>query len=89
MALPVTKITLLAVQNNELIRDRGYVCGRPLWRMTCSFGSTAALLDEPVPMLGNRAAARSARGRRELVVWLKHLENRSSRAPDPADPMAT
>ncbi|MDA8247948.1 MAG: hypothetical protein M0Z28_02115 [Rhodospirillales bacterium] len=51
-----------------------------------------ALLDEPVPMLGNRtprAAARSARGRRELVVWLKHLENRSSHAPDPADPLAT
>ena len=43
-------------------------------------------------MLGNRtprAAARSARGRRDLVVWLKHLENRSSHAPDPADPMTT
>lgn len=51
-----------------------------------------SLLDEPVPMLGNRtprAAARSARGRRDLVVWLKHLENRSSHAPDPGDPMAT
>lgn len=51
-----------------------------------------SLLDEPVPMLGNRtprAAARSARSRRDLVVWLKHLENRSSHAPDPADPMAT
>lgn len=51
-----------------------------------------ALLDEPVPMLGNltpRAAARSARGRRSLAVWLKHLENRSSHGPDPNDPMAT
>ena len=50
------------------------------------------LLDESVPMLGNRtprAAARSARGRRDLVVWLKHLKNRSSYAPNPADPMAT
>ena len=51
-----------------------------------------ALLDEPVLMLGNltpRAAARSARGRRALAVWLKHLENRSSHGPDPSDPMAT
>ncbi len=51
-----------------------------------------SLLDEPVPMLGNRtsrAAARSARGRRDVVVWLKHLENRSSHALDPVDPMAT
>jgi hypothetical protein len=51
-----------------------------------------ALLDEPVPMLGNltpRAAARSARGRRALAVWLKHLENRASHGPDPNDPMAT
>jgi hypothetical protein len=45
-----------------------------------------SLLDEPVPMLGNRtprAAARSARGRRDLAVWLKYLENRSSHGPDP------
>lgn len=51
-----------------------------------------SLLDEPVPMLGDRtprAAARSARGRRDLAVWLKHLENRSGHAPDPNDPMAT
>ncbi len=43
-----------------------------------------SLLDEPVPMLGNltpRAAARSARGQRNLATWLKHLENRSSQAP--------
>ena len=51
-----------------------------------------SLLDEPVPMLGNltpRAAARSARGQRNLATWLKHLENQSSQAPDPNDPMAT
>ena len=51
-----------------------------------------ALLTEPVPMLGDispRAAARSARGRKILVVWLKHLENHSRRAEDPNDPMAT
>lgn len=51
-----------------------------------------ALLNEPVPMLGNRtprAAARSARGRQDLAVWLKHLENHSSHSPDPDDPMAT
>lgn len=51
-----------------------------------------SLLDEPVPMLGNRTprtAARSARGRRDLAVWLKHLENHSSHVPNPDDPMAT
>jgi hypothetical protein len=51
-----------------------------------------ALLDEPVPMLGNvspRTAARSARGRRNLAAWLKHLENRSRNAPASTDPMAT
>ena len=51
-----------------------------------------ALLDEPVPMLGNvspRAAARSARGRRNVAAWLKHVENRSHNAPSPTDPMAT
>jgi hypothetical protein len=51
-----------------------------------------ALLDEPVSMIGDispRAAARSARGRRNLAVWLKHLENRSRSAPDQNGPMAT
>jgi hypothetical protein len=51
-----------------------------------------ALLDEPVPMLGNgspRAAARSARGRRNVAAWLKHVENRSRDAPNPNDPMAS
>jgi hypothetical protein len=50
------------------------------------------LLDEPVPMLGNvspRAAARSARRRRNVAAWLKHLENRSRNAPNQNDPMAT
>jgi hypothetical protein len=51
-----------------------------------------SLLNEPVPMLGGispRAAARSARGRTSLAIWIKHLENHSSQAPDPNDPMAT
>jgi hypothetical protein len=51
-----------------------------------------ALLDEPVPMLGNvspRAATRSARGRRNVAAWLKHVENRSRNAPNPNNPMAS
>ena len=51
-----------------------------------------ALLDEPVAMLGGvspRTAARSAKGRRALAAWLKHLENRSGNAPGHNDPMAT
>jgi hypothetical protein len=51
-----------------------------------------ALLDEPIPMLGDmspRAAARSARGRRNVAAWLKYIENRSRNAPDQSDPMAT
>ena len=51
-----------------------------------------ASLDEPTPMLGNvspRAAARTARGREDLVVWLKHLENRSRHTTDRNDPVAT
>src|SRR5271170_6404680 len=49
------------------------------------------LLEQPVPMLGNltpRAAARTKSGREKLIVWLKHLENRS-RQPEATDPMAT
>lgn len=45
-----------------------------------------ALLGEPVPMLGDvspRAAARSARGRKTLAVWLKHLENQSRQSHPP------
>nr|WP_243452974.1 hypothetical protein [Polymorphobacter multimanifer] len=51
-----------------------------------------ALLDEPVPMLGDvspRAAARTNAGRDRLAAWLKHLENMSVRQTDPDDPMAT
>lgn len=51
-----------------------------------------AVLDEPVPMLGNRSprqAARTAAGREKLVTWLKFLENRSGSQTDPTDPMAT
>jgi hypothetical protein len=41
------------------------------------------LLDEPVPMLGNmtpRRAAKSAKGREKLVVWLKLLGERRGKA---------
>ena len=51
-----------------------------------------ALLDEPIDMLGDlspRAASRSAKGREKIVVWLKHLENRSRHADDRNAPMAT
>jgi hypothetical protein len=50
-----------------------------------------ALLEQPVPMLGNltpHSAARTKSGREKLAVWLKHLENRS-RQPEATDPMAT
>lgn len=42
-------------------------------------------LDLPVKMLGGvspRAAARTAKGREKVVVWLKYLENQSLRNPD-------
>jgi hypothetical protein len=51
-----------------------------------------AVLDEPVPMLGDRTprqAARTPAGREKLVTWLKFLENRSGNQADPTDPMAT
>jgi hypothetical protein len=35
------------------------------------------------------AAARSARGRRNVAVWLKQAENRSRNAPNPNDPMVS
>jgi hypothetical protein len=50
------------------------------------------VLDEPVPMLGDRSprqAARTPAGREKLVPWLKFLENRSGSQVDPTDPMAT
>jgi hypothetical protein len=51
-----------------------------------------AVLDEPVPMLGDRTprqAARTPAGRERLVTWLKFLENRSGNQTNPTDPMAT
>jgi hypothetical protein len=39
------------------------------------------LLDQPIPMLGNkspRAAVRTAKGRVKVVDWLKTLENRAA-----------
>jgi hypothetical protein len=51
-----------------------------------------ASLDKPTPMLGDvspRAVPRIARGRKDLVVWLKHPENRSRHTRDRNDPMAT
>ena len=51
-----------------------------------------AVLDEPVPMLGDRSprqAARTPAAREKLVTWLEFLENRSGSQTDPTDPMAT
>jgi len=51
-----------------------------------------AVLDEPIPMLGDRSprqAALTPAGREKLVTWLKFLENRSGNQTDPTDPMAT
>lgn len=51
-----------------------------------------ATLDQPVSMLGDispRAAARSARGRRNLAAWLKYIENQSRNRSDADDPLAT
>ena len=41
------------------------------------------LLDQPIPMLGNkspRAAVRTAKGRIKVVDWLKTLENRAAKS---------
>lgn len=49
------------------------------------------VLDEPIPALGGktpRAAAKTAKGRAAVVVWLKTLENHSGRQ-EPGDPMAS
>ena len=51
-----------------------------------------AVLDEPVPMLGDRSPRQTAHtpaGREKLVTWLKFLENRSGSQTNPTDPMAT
>jgi hypothetical protein len=49
------------------------------------------VLDEPIPALGGmtpRAAAKTAKGRAAVVVWLKTLENHSGQQK-PGDPMAS
>lgn len=49
-----------------------------------------AVLDQPVPMLGNvspREAARTNEGREKLIAWLKFIEN-SNAQQDPSSPMA-
>jgi hypothetical protein len=51
-----------------------------------------AVLDQPVPMLGDispRQAAHTPAGRDKVAAWLKSLENQSAHRHDPADPMAT
>jgi hypothetical protein len=43
------------------------------------------LLDQPIPMLGNRsprAAVRTAKGRVKVVDWLKTLENHAAKSAD-------
>jgi hypothetical protein len=50
------------------------------------------ILDEPVPMLGNRSprkAVKTDAGREKVIAWLKTLENHSANIADPNDPMAT
>ena len=50
------------------------------------------MLDEPVPMLGNRSPRKAVKtdvGREKVVAWLKTLENHSANIGDPNDPMAT
>ena len=50
------------------------------------------MLDQPVPMLGNRSprnAVKTDAGRQKVVAWLKTLENHSANIVDPNDPMAT
>jgi hypothetical protein len=47
------------------------------------------ILDEPIPALGGRSprsAAKTAKGRKKAVAWLKMLENHGARH-DPDDPM--
>jgi hypothetical protein len=50
------------------------------------------MLNEPVPMLGNRAprkAVKTEAGRQKVVAWLKLLENHSANIADTNDPMAS
>jgi hypothetical protein len=49
-------------------------------------------LDQPVPALGNkspRAAVKTASGRAKVADWLKMMENRTARAGESNDTMAT
>jgi hypothetical protein len=49
------------------------------------------LLDQPIPMLGDkspRAAAKTARGRIKVVDWLKIIENRTAKSGDSNGAMA-
>jgi hypothetical protein len=49
------------------------------------------MLDQPIPMLGNkspRAAARTAKGRAKVVDWLKTLENHAASLAGRNDEMA-
>lgn len=50
------------------------------------------LIDQPIPVLGNkspRAAAKTAKGRVNVVDWLKTLENQTARSGDHNDEMAS
>jgi hypothetical protein len=50
----------------------------------------AEMIHEPIPMLGNITplkAAKTEKGRQNLVAWLKLMENRSAKQPA-GDPMA-
>ena len=50
------------------------------------------MLDEPVPMLGNRSPRKAVKtevGREKVVAWLKILENHSANIADPKNPMAS
>jgi hypothetical protein len=50
------------------------------------------LLDQPIPMLGNkspRAAVKTAKGRAKVVDWLKTLENHTAKFTGSNDEMAT
>ncbi len=51
-----------------------------------------AVLDEPVPMIGNqspRMASRTSAGRQKVADWLKYLENQTASFSNRSDPMAT
>jgi hypothetical protein len=50
------------------------------------------MLDQPVPILGNkspRATAKTAKGRAKVIDWLKMLENSAPKSAGRNDDMAT